>query len=104
MRWYERPEILAYLVNSYAGLEGRKRQFIWEQDGNIVIGNSRAFADHLSQKFGLNLSDRAWMAVHEALRALGEVVELHSKHVRGQGKKFRNQQPEVRVIRKKEGA
>jgi hypothetical protein len=56
MRWFEKPEILDYIVEAYQGLDGRKRQFLWEEtNGDLVIGNSRAFADHLSEKFGLQL-------------------------------------------------
>lgn len=102
MRWYEQPEVLAYVINAYAGTEGQKRQYIWEDlDGNIVIGNSRAFADHLGERFGLKLKPTTWMDLHELLRALGEVLHVHAPHITPRGKKFKNQLPETRIIKRK---
>jgi hypothetical protein len=102
MRWFEKPEVLDHIIESYAGIDGRKRQFIWEElSGDTVIGNSRAFADHLRAKFGIaELGDKSWMAVHEALRALGEVAQVHAPHRAVHGRKFINQRPEVHVIKR----
>jgi hypothetical protein len=113
MRWFEKPEILSYIIESYAGCDETrtnrpKRQFIWEDaDGNIVLGNGRAFGDHLTEKFGLSADDGAtrWIAVHQALRELGEVVG--STELRGPRQhvhKGKNQEPEIRILRKKERA
>ena len=103
MRWYEKTEVLDYVVSCYAGTEGTKRQFIWEDAaGDVVIGNARAFVDHLSEKFGLGLTNKAWSGLHEAMRALGEVAHAYSPRTRVRGGKFRNQEPEVRVIKRRE--
>lgn len=102
MRWVERPDILTYLVECYAGVEGKKRQFIWEDvDGNIVIGNSRAFTDHMAWKFHLKKTSTSWVAVHSVLRELGEVVQEHAPRTHFPGKKFRNQEPEIRILKRK---
>jgi hypothetical protein len=102
MKWYERPEILSYIIDCYAGVDGKKRQFIWEEDGDILIGNSRAFTDHVSQRFHLSKTATAWSSVHEALRALGEVVVYHRPRCRELGGRFHNQLPEKHVIKRKE--
>lgn len=105
MRWFEKPEVLSYIVECYAGVEtiGRRRvrQFVWEDaDRNVVIGNPRAFVDHLSDKFELDLSTTSWSGLHEALRAMGEVAKAYSPRARERGGKFRNQELEVRVLKR----
>ena len=103
MQWFERPEVLDYLVRSYAGLDKGKRQFIWEdENGDVVIGNTRAFTDHLSRQFQIPLTSTSWSKVHEALRELGEVAREYTPRSNSLGKHFVNQEPIVRVIRKKE--
>lgn len=103
MRWYEKPEVLDYIVASYAGVEDGKRQFVWEElSGDIVIGNARAFTDHVSAKFGLDLEPTSWSGVHEAMRLLGEVARAYSPRANLRGTRFKNQEPEVRVIKRKE--
>lgn len=106
MRWFEKPEVLDYIINSYAGIDvvnGKsKRQFLWEdENGDTVIGNTRAFTDHLSKKFTLGLTSTEWASLHEAMRALGEVAHVYSPRVNKPGNKFKNQEPEVHVIRRK---
>lgn len=93
-------DIVAYVCDCYAGVEGRKRQFIWvDEKKDVVIGNCRAFGDHVAVKFGLDANPTFWMHIHALLRALGEVVQVHAAHSRKRGKKFKNQEPEVRVLR-----
>jgi len=100
MRWFEKPEILSYLVDCYQGTVttkvGPKRQFIWEvENGDVVIGNTRAFADHLFTRFGL--TDKACSDVHEAMRELGEVTRELSPRLH-HGTRYREQKPEMKVI------
>jgi hypothetical protein len=104
MRWYEKPEVLDYIVNSYAGVDHGKRQFIWEdlETKDLLIGNSRAFTDHLSNKFNLDLTSTGWSAVHEALRMLGEVTHEYAPRVNKRGAKFKNQQPETHILKRRE--
>ena len=103
MKWAEKPEVLSYIVDCYQGVDGKKRQFIWEADnGDIVIGNARAFTDHVSTKFNLGKTATSWVEVHHVLRALGEIAQIHRPRTTIRGGKFRNQEPEVRILRRKE--
>lgn len=103
MKWWERPEIVDYIIDCYEGTDGSKRQFMWEEpNGDIVIGNSRAFTDHLSQKFKLEIANTSWSGTHMALRSLGEKVHPYSPRVNKHGAKFHNQLPEVRVVKRAE--
>lgn len=104
MKWTERPDVLSYIVDCYAGTEKargtRKRQFIWEdEDGDIVIGNSRAFTDHVSHRFSIPLTSTSWAAIHNTLHALGEVVHEMKPRSGVRGGRFKNQEPETRVIK-----
>ena len=99
MRWFERSETLDYIVASYAGVEAGKRQFIWEQpNGDIVLGNTRAFADHAEAHFKLPAAPSRWTEVHKVLRELGETIKEIKRHPRNHGRPFHNQEPEVRVL------
>jgi len=103
MKWFEQKEVLSYIIDSYAGVDGYKRQFIWEEkSGDVVIGNTRAFTDHLSERFDLHKTSKAWTDVHTALRALGEIVHPYTPRTRVLGKRFKNQEPEVRILRRKD--
>jgi len=102
MRWYERPEVLDYIINCYAGMEGNKRQFLWElPSGDVVIGNSRAFTDHISEKFSMKRTATSWASVHEVLRAVGEVAHSYTPRCHMKGGKFVNQLPDMKVIRRR---
>lgn len=104
MRWFEKPEVLSYIIDSYQGTDERgKRQFVWEDpaSGDVMIGNSRAFTDHLSEKFGLRLTATSWSGLHEAMRMLGEIAKTYSARSAKRGQRFRNQPPEARVLIRK---
>lgn len=102
MKWFEQSDVLSHIIESYAGVDGNKRQFIWEDlSGDLLIGNSRAFSIHLSEKFGIRNTPTGWMGVHEALRAMGEIVSIHSAKTKHPGKKFKNQEPEARILRRR---
>lgn len=102
MRWYEKPEVLSYIVSAYAGVDKGKRQFIWEDaDGNVLIGNTRAFTDHLAVRFNLSRTETSWTAIHELMRALGEVARTYTARSQKLGKKFVNQLPVTRVIKRR---
>jgi len=105
MKWYERADVLDHIVQSYAGVDNvdgrQQRQFIWDEpNGDLVIGNTRAFTDHLSAKFELRLTTTEWSGVHAALRAMGEVARVLSPRVNIRGTKFKNQEPKTHVIRR----
>ena len=101
MKWYERSEVVSYIIDCYAGIEEhKKRQFIWEQsNGDVVIGNTRAFTDHLAEKFNLPLTSTSWSSVHAALREMGEVLTEYSPRTKKLGTRFHNSEPEVRVLK-----
>jgi hypothetical protein len=101
VRWFDQSDVLSHLIESYAGVENGKRQFIWEQpNGDVVLGNARAFADHLEERFGLPSSPGRWTQLHMALRELGEAVKSIQYHGTRRGQHFKNQEPELRVIRR----
>src|SRR5262245_1109599 len=102
VRWYEKSEIVDYVIECYAGVDAGRRQFIWEEpNGDIVIGNARAFTDHVGEKFGVAVTPTAWMRVHDVLRALGEIVHAAKHDGSRVGKKFKNQEPHSHVLRRK---
>lgn len=100
MTWIMRNDVVDYILESYQpDKQGRKRQFIWEtSDGDIVIGNTRAFADHLYARYQKAPNKTGWMEVHRVLRACGD--QLFQKHPRSspRHKPFINQEPDFRVL------
>jgi hypothetical protein len=85
--WLHRPEILDYVIESYAGLDespngrGKRRVFVWEKDGEILMGNCEAFVLHLREKFDLVICISATSALHALLRDLGENAKKnHDTH------------------------
>lgn len=102
MKWTEKPPVLSYIIDCYAGVDGKKRQFIWEEkNGDVVIGNTRAFTDHIAERFSLKLTKTDWSAVHEVLRALGEVVHPYTPRAHVRGGRFKNQEPEIHILHRK---
>ena len=103
MKWFERDAVVDYIIDCYAGVEQGgghvKRRFIWEQEGDVVLGNARAFGDHLSEKFELGSSKTLWMGVHKALRSLGELAQCQGHKEKHLGRRFVNQEPEVHILR-----
>lgn len=103
-RWIFRPEILDYIIDSYAGVEGRRRVFIWEDGDAIKMGNAEAFALHLADRFELLPDTGRASQIHGLLRELGEKVnsypEKRSKPTPGVGT-FSQPEPEEWVIAKK---
>lgn len=105
--WIRRPEILDYVIESYAGQDdkpdgrGKRRVFIWQAGEEIVMGNAEAFIVHLNEKFGMVLPLSASSALHELLRALGEQVkrnhETHDFNGRKVGQ-FKQPEPEEWVV------
>jgi hypothetical protein len=76
-RWIMRPEIIDYIIESYAGIErdGRPRRvFIWEEGAEVYMGNCEAFLQHLAKRFELVVTLSATSQIHELLRELGEQV------------------------------
>ncbi len=87
-KWLTSPEILFYIIDSYAGIEeprdGRRgvgrRVFLWEEEGVIKMGNTEAFVEHLGRKYSRSLKTHYASVLHQTLRELGEPVATHAKH------------------------
>lgn len=102
MRWYQRDDVVDYVCKCYAGVDQGRRQFIWEdENGDVLIGNTRAFTEHCGAKFGVEVTKTAWMRIHDLLRALGEVVHVVQHDGSRAGQKFRNQEPKSHVLRRR---
>lgn len=93
-RWTQRPDVLAYVIDCYAGTDtigdGRKKRrvFLWEDGDMIKMGNTEAFALHLAARYDLIINTALPATLHALLRALGEDVQLHKPHApRGIAKK-----------------
>lgn len=101
-RWFERADVVDYVIDCYAGVDGprKRRAFVWEEGGDVLTGNSRAFCDHLARRFEMPECATRWACVHELLRSLGEVAHAYGPRVRVRGQKFKNQEPEIRVLRR----
>jgi len=96
-RWAQRDDIISYIVDCYAGTEpkgdhgqARRRVYLWEdpRTGDVMMGNTEAFAEHLRERFDL-LQDMRTIAqaVHKLLRELGEVLRpLTTRERRGPGR------------------
>lgn len=108
-RWTHRPEILSYVIDSYAGTEkpegqgASRRVFIWEDGAEIKMGNTEAFMLHLCAKFDLILTASSGASLHELLRELGECVQSHKEHAPRSltgpsAGKFRQPEPDEWVV------
>lgn len=114
-RWFLRPEILNYIIDSHAGVEERdtghrvkaRRVFIWvEPSGDVVIGNTQAFALHLREKFQL-LNTALASDIHQVMRDLGEVVDPDYPKTRAERKgktNWKEPAPDSKIIGHKEDA
>lgn len=98
-------EVLGYVINAYAGTEPSptnphilRRVYLWETAGDVMMGNTEAFARHLKRRFpGLRVDPSE---VHALLRALGEQVAPQGSRrpATGPGGKFRQPAPEEWVV------
>lgn len=82
-----RDDVLGYIINSYEGIEPvpsntkvMRRVFLWEDEGDVKMGNTEAFVLHLGQKFERKTNPCDATGVHEILRDLGELIHPHRKH------------------------
>ena len=85
--WMTRDDVLGYIINSYEGVAPvpdnpgvMRRVFLWEEDGNVRMGNTEAFVLHLGRKFGVETRPCDASQVHQILRDLGELIVPHRKH------------------------
>jgi hypothetical protein len=85
-KWTHRPDIISYVCDCYAGTEPgvaggpKRRVWLWEEAGLIMMGNTQAFYEHLCQRFELLPSKTGAASLHTMLRDLGEVVQPHKPH------------------------
>lgn len=107
-RWTHRPEILSYVIDSYAGVEKTdstglpRRVFIWEDGTEIKMGNTEAFMCHLAERFELIKTNGSVPALHQLLRDLGEQIATHAAHTRSsegpRAGRFKPSEPDEWVI------
>lgn len=101
------PQVVDYIIDCYQGTEGTgrkaKRQFMWERaNGDVVIGNTRAFTDHLAEKFKIEANRYTYGQVHKLLSRLGERIKpKETRHKTGEQTGRGPQEPEVRVVGRK---
>lgn len=85
--WLTSVEILGYIINAHAGVEPLqhnpgilRRIFLWEEDGEVKMGNTEAFMLHLGRRFDRKVSEGDAPTLHKLMRDLGESVSFHKKH------------------------
>ena len=85
--WMRGNAVLGYIINSYEGVEPvpsnprvMRRVFLWEEEGDIKMGNTEAFVLHLGRKFGEKTLPCDPSQIHLILRDLGELIVPHKKH------------------------
>jgi len=85
--WMTRDDVLGYIINSYEGVEPvsshpgvMRRVFLWEEDGDVRMGNTEAFVLHLGRKFGRETFPCDAYQIHHILRELGELIHPHRTH------------------------
>lgn len=111
-RWSERPDIVSYVCEAYAGIEpkegsrAKRRVFLWEEGKNIMMGNVQAFGLHLAEKFQLPCGTIGAVTapIHKMLIELGERARSENKTHPGSHGKYREPGPEKWVAKRKEGA
>jgi hypothetical protein len=100
---FDREEVLDYIIDSYAGTEphpksGRERRlYLWEEEGEVHMGNTEAFVLHLGRRFRVEVNTFAASRVHAVLRELGERVNAYPEQRTVEGRKigkFRQPEPE----------
>jgi hypothetical protein len=88
--------VQSYIIEHYEGvaLDGPKpvRQFMWaDRDGEVWIGNSAAFAEHLAERFYFPPKKYDYVSVNSVLIECGERIEEYkNREFTGQRK---NQNP-----------
>lgn len=85
--WLRQDRVLGYVINAYAGVDESpnqtgvlRRVFLWEEDDDVIMGNTEAFVLHLGRRFDRRVKEGDATAIHRLLRDLGENVALHRKH------------------------
>ena len=78
---WSRPDVLDYILDSYAGTEAGergqiRRMFLWEDAHREVwIGNSSAFAEHVAERFGFPLRPYDYVLINKILLDVGERIK-----------------------------
>ena len=87
--WLRQDEILGYIINAHAGVEPAptnpavmRRVFLWEDSGEIKMGNTEAFILHLGSRFEREVKTHDASDLHKLLRDLGESITPHQRHSR----------------------
>lgn len=97
-----RTEIVDLIIDAYQGTNTKgAREFMWErEDGNVVIGNTRAFADFLGRKFGVAVTPESAHSIHSILRRLGEVTKPYEKRGGHTASQYRTPEPQERIVQR----
>lgn len=82
--WLRTDEILGYVINAYSGIEpisqdfGKMRRvFLWEEEGEVKMGNAEAFVLHLGRRFNRVVKAGETTLLHKLLRDLGDSIAPH---------------------------
>ena len=103
---WAQEEVVDYVLDSYAGVEendkGRlKRLFLYADDeGEVWIGNSAAFAEHCAEIFGFELLTYDYVSLNRILIEVGErVMEEKKRQATGESAGQLPMAPERRPAR-----
>lgn len=111
--WLRTDEVLGYIINSYHGVEPAptnhrvmRRVFLWEEEGEVKMGNAEAFTLHLGRRFERKVSAQDASHIHQFLRDLGESITPHQRHEKPRtdgprAGKFRQPDPDEWIVRSK---
>ena len=85
--WLRLDHVLGYIVNAYEGIKPvpnkpsvMRRVFLWEEEGEVKMGNAEAFVLHLGRHFERRIAPIDASSLHELLRDLGDVINPHKSH------------------------
>ena len=108
--WLRQNEVLGYIINAYAGIEPApanhgvmRRVFLWEDAGEVKMGNTEAFILHLGRRFERKVKTHEASDLHKLLRDLGESITPHPRHARPQANgpqagRFKQPEPDEWVV------
>jgi hypothetical protein len=95
-------KVQSYIIEHYEGIteDGPKpqRQFMWaDSEGEVWIGNSAAFAEHLAERFRFESRKYDYVSVNSVLLDCGERIEEYQRRAQTG---YRTGQEPVTAIKK----
>lgn len=88
---WAQEKVIDYVIDSYGGVEespsGRpRRMFIWaDDDGEVWIGNTAAFAEHCAEVFGFQLLKYDYVMINRIMIEVGERLRDYQKREPAEG-------------------